>query len=303
VIGNAPSQMSGVIAAIPTPVDATGEPDHSRFLLLARHLLANGCDGLNVLGTTGEATSLTLDQRLRLMSAAAAGLPTDRLMVGTGAAAVGDAALLTRHAEELGFAGALVLPPFYYKGISHDGVVRYIEQVAQAAQRVPLFLYHFPALSGVPFEPSLVERLLQVLGDRIAGLKDSSGDLTYARRLAALNERLRVFPSSEATLIEAREGVFAGCISATASLSAKWCARAFHQGDEAALSRAIAIRKLLEGLPMVPGVKCLLAHMHSDPQLAEPLAPLCRLILSDTLDLTRMYQELASEEPTYQNSS
>lgn len=295
MIGNAASQLGGVIAAIPTPVDAKGKPDHSRFLALAQHLLANGCDGLNVLGTTGEATSLTVDQRLGLMTAAAAGLPTDRLMVGTGAAAVDDAALLTRHAEELGFAGALVLPPFYYKGVSHEGVIRFVDQVAQAAQRVPLFLYHFPALSGVPFELSLVENLLTVFGDRIAGLKDSSGDISYARRVASLNGRLRVFPSNEAALIEAREGVFAGCISATASLNARWCARAFHQGNEAALSTAVAIRKLLTGLPMISGVKCLLAHMHADPQLAEPLAPLCRLVESEAIDLIRMYRELTSE--------
>src|SRR5688572_14128682 len=109
--------LRGVIAAIATPVDAAGGPDHQRFLKLARFLLGNGCDGLNVLGTTGEATSFTAEQRMGLMSAIAeAGLPLDRLMVGTGAAAVGDAIRITRHAAELGFAGALVLPPFHYKG-------------------------------------------------------------------------------------------------------------------------------------------------------------------------------------------
>jgi 4-hydroxy-tetrahydrodipicolinate synthase len=112
------SKLQGVIAAIATAVDATGEPDCARSVALARFLLARGCDGLNVLGTTGEATSFSLEQRKRVMTAYRdAGLPLDRLMVGTGAASVADAIALTRHAAELGFAGALVLPPFYYKGV------------------------------------------------------------------------------------------------------------------------------------------------------------------------------------------
>src|SRR5215472_15171541 len=107
--------LHGVIAAIATAVDPNGEPDCSRSIALARFLLANGCDGLNVLGTTGEATSFSLDQRRRVMKAyAESGLPLARMMVGTGAAALADAIALTRHAAELGFAGALVLPPFYY---------------------------------------------------------------------------------------------------------------------------------------------------------------------------------------------
>src|SRR3974390_2414906 len=113
--------LRGVIAAIPTAVADSGEPDCARSIGLARFLLANGCDGLNVLGTTGEATSFSLDQRRRVMNAyAESGLPLTRMMVGTGAAALADAIALTKHAAELGFAGALVLPPFYYKGVS-DG--------------------------------------------------------------------------------------------------------------------------------------------------------------------------------------
>lgn len=143
--------LRGVIAAIPTPVTAAGAPDAERFLGLARRLLADGCDGLNMLGTTGEATSFTLDQRMALMTAAAdGGLPLGRLMVGTGAAAVGDAAGLTRHAQDLGFAGALLLPPFYYKGVGHDGVLRYLDAIVAAAPAVALYLYHFPACRASP---------------------------------------------------------------------------------------------------------------------------------------------------------
>jgi 4-hydroxy-tetrahydrodipicolinate synthase len=271
------TSLRGVIAAIVTPVDASGAPDRERFLKLARFLLDNGCDGLNVLGTTGEATSFTAEQRISLMSAIAkAGLPLDRMMVGTGAVAVGDAMRITRHAAELGFAGALVLPPFYYKGVSHDGVVRYFDAIvaASAAPAIPIYLYHFPALSGVPYELDLIRRLLDTFGGRIAGLKDSSGDLPYAREAAALKRGFAVFPSNEATLLEARTGVFAGCISATANLNADLCARGFHAGDEAALKTAVSIRQLFDGLPLVPGIKALLAHIHRDPRLAETLPPL-----------------------------
>src|ERR1700742_4884273 len=113
--------LSGVIAAVATPAEPNGEPDVARATKLARFLLDNGCDGLNVLGTTGEAPPFSLAQRQRVMTAYKdAGLPLDRLMVGTGAAAVADAVALTRHAADLGFAGALVLPPFYYKGVADD---------------------------------------------------------------------------------------------------------------------------------------------------------------------------------------
>src|SRR3982751_5875523 len=121
-------KLHGVIAAVATAVDTSGEPDCARSTALARFLLANGCDGLNVLGTTGEATSFSLEQRKALMSAyKEAGLPLDGLMVGTGAAATSDAVALTRHAAALGFAGALILPPFYYKGVPDDGLVAYVE--------------------------------------------------------------------------------------------------------------------------------------------------------------------------------
>src|SRR5262245_44427030 len=272
-------KLQGVIAAIATAVDETGEPDCVRSVALARFLLANGCDGLNVLGTTGEATSFSLEQRKGVMSAyQQAGLPLDRLMVGTGAAAVADAVALTRHAAELGFAGALVLPPFYYKGVPDDGLVAYVDTIVQstAQKPIPIYLYHFPQQSGLHWHVKLVRRLLDQFGQRIVGLKDSSGDMAYAREAAAISKSFAVFPSTEAVLIEARGGAFAGCISATANLNPDLCQRAWSKGEQAALDQAVTIRKLFDGKQLVSGVKALLAHIHADPALARvkpPLAP------------------------------
>jgi 4-hydroxy-tetrahydrodipicolinate synthase len=288
------SALRGVIAAIATPADANGDPDTSRATRLARFLIDNGCDGLNVLGTTGEATSFSLAQRQKVMTAYRdAGLPLDRMMVGTGAAAVADAVALTRHAAELGFAGALVLPPFYYKGVPDDGLAAYIDTIvaATAAKPIPIYLYHFPAQSGLPWHPKLVRRLLDAFGQRLVGLKDSSGDMAYAREVAAISPSFKVFPSTEAVLLEARGGAFAGCISATANLNADLCQRAWSRGDAAALDTAVTIRKLFDGRALVSGVKALLAHIHGDAALARVMPPLAAFSAGDTAAVTAGYDQ------------
>ncbi len=291
--------LQGVIAAIATAVGDNGEPDSARSLGLARFLLGNGCDGLNVLGTTGEATSFSLEQRKRVMSAyAASGLPLDRMMVGTGAAATADAIALTRHAAELGFAGALVLPPFYYKGVPDDGLVAYLDAIvaATASQPIPIYLYHYPALSGLPWHVALIRRLLDTFGERIVGLKDSSGDMDFARAAAAITPRFAVFPSTEAALPQARSGgPFAGCISATANLNADLCARAYRSGDAAALAEAVAIRKLFDGKALVPGVKALLAHIHGEPQWARVAPPLAGFPAGDSASVTAGYDAVRAK--------
>jgi 4-hydroxy-tetrahydrodipicolinate synthase len=294
------SKLQGVIAAIATAVDDAGEPDCGRSTALARYLLANGCDGLNVLGTTGEATSFSLEQRKRVMTAYRdAGLPLDRLMVGTGAASVADAVALTRHAAALGFAGALLLPPFYYKSVPDDGLVAYVETIvaATAAEPIPIYLYHFPAQSGLPWHIKLIERLLGRFGGRIVGLKDSSGDTSYARAAAAVAPGFRVFPSTEAVLMEVRAGVFAGCISATTNLNADLCARAWRNGDAHALEVAVAIRKLFDGKQLVPGVKALLAHIRRDPAWARVKPPLSGFAPSDRAAVVAAHDGLRRHDP------
>jgi 4-hydroxy-tetrahydrodipicolinate synthase len=281
--------LNGVIAAIATPVQENGAPDIARAIQLARYLLDNGCDGLNVLGTTGEATSFSVAERLSVMKAYKEnGLPLARLMVGTGAAATADAIALTKAAEEIGFGGALVLPPFYYKGVPDDGLAAYIDAIV-GATGIPLYLYNYPAMSGLPWHVALIERLLKAHPGRIVGLKDSSGDMAYARAAAALGQGFAVFPSTEAALLDARRGEFAGCISATANLNADLCGKAWRDGDAAALEAAVAIRNLFTGKPLVSGVKALLAHIHGDAALARMKPPLAAFSAADTASVTSGY--------------
>jgi len=214
------------------------------------------------------------------------------MMVGTGAAALADAIAMTKHAAALGFAGALVLPPFYYKGVADDGLVAVIDAIlsASAAEPIPLYLYHFPAQSGLHWHIALVRRLLQTFGERIVGLKDSSGDMAYAREAAGILPHFKVFPSTEAALPEARSGTFAGCISATANLNADLCARAYRSGDTVALGEAVAIRKLFDGKPLVPGVKALLAHIHDDPHWTHVEPPLAEFPAGDRTAVIAGYE-------------
>lgn len=292
------SKLSGVIAAVATASDGAGEPDSARSVALARFLLDNGCDGLNVLGTTGEATSYAVDQRLAVMNAyRAAGLPLDRMMAGSGAAATADAVTLTRHAAELGFGGALLLPPFYYKGVPDDGLASYVAAIVKATadRPIPLYLYHYPQLSGVPWHTPLIRRLRATHGGRIVGLKDSSGDMAFAREAAAIDPDFSVFPSTEAVLLEARAGAFAGCISATANLNADLCARAYHSGDAAALEAAVTIRKLFDGRALVPGVKALLAHIHDDIGWAQVMPPLAVFSAADRAAVISGYDHVRAK--------
>jgi 4-hydroxy-tetrahydrodipicolinate synthase len=141
-------------------------------------------------------------------------------------------------------------------------------------------------MSGLPWHVALIKRLLASHPARIVGLKDSSGDMAYARSAAAISKDFAVFPSTEACLLEAKRGDFAGCISATANLNADLCARAWRNGDQTALDAAVAIRKLFDGRPLVPGVKSLLAHIHGDPALAKVKPPLAAFSAGDRAAVT-----------------
>lgn len=283
------TSIKGILPAVPTPITSSFEPDIPRLIDLCTELLAQGAHGLNITGTTGEATSMSVNQRRAIIEGLAkSNLPKDQMMFGTGAASVADAVQLTGCLGENGFQRSLVLPPFYFKDPSQDGLVSYFARVVDAAASndTGVYLYNFPALSGVAFDVPLLTRLKSEFGNRIVGLKDSSGDVEYARTAATTFPGLDVYPSNEGTLFEARNGPFAGCISATANLSANSCAQAFENGDENALKRAISVRKIVAEGPLVPRTKALLASDRNDESWCRVLPPYSELNAADRDTLT-----------------
>jgi 4-hydroxy-tetrahydrodipicolinate synthase len=281
---NSTSRLSGVIAAVATPLRPDFTPDLDKLRMHCRALLEGGCDGINLLGTTGEATAFSVEQRLAVMRGIVdAGLPIDRFMVGTGVCALEDTVRLTRAACELGFVGALVLPPFYYPDISAAGLVAYVDEIVARVgdDRLALYLYHIPQNTGVPWPVEVVAELKRRHPRALVGLKDSAGDLAYSRGVARTVADFDVFPSSEAALGHATADGFAGCISATTNLTARHAQAAWSgQGTEAgraAVKKAGELRAIVAGHPLIAAVKSALATRYDDEtwaQVALPLVPL-----------------------------
>ena len=291
-MNGSPARIRGVVTAVATPVDEALQPDHRALVEHSRWLLSNGCDGLNVLGTTGGFASFTVAQRLEIMHAlASSGLPLHAMMVGTGASALGDAVELTQAAVALRFAGALVIPPFYYKGVSEDGVFAYVANLIErvGAGELRLYLYNFPANSGVPYTLPLVERLLAAYPSVIVGLKDSSNDAAYAAALHREFPQLDVFPSSESVLAAARRAGYAGCISATANVTAPFAGRVWSAADDAETdarqAEVAAIRAAITSVPSIPAIHQLLAELHGDDVWSRLVPPLHALDASERATL------------------
>jgi 4-hydroxy-tetrahydrodipicolinate synthase len=293
--------LKGVIAAAATPLkdDLAIDLDH-----LVRHcgwlLGEGGCDGINLLGTTGEATSFSVEQRVAAMRAvAASALPLSRFMVGTGAAAFDDACKLTAEAKSLGFAGALLLPPFYYKGIDAEALTAYVTTLVErvGADGLPLYLYHFPANSGVPYTADAVARLRDAFPATLLGLKDSSGDLDYSAGLARSLPGFDVFPSAEASIGRAVELGFAGCISATANVTGPFAKLGYTGRTEReraeGLAEAVRIRAEISKFPLVAAVKEALALITGDGGWRRMMPPLTSLPPSQAASLEKALRDSA----------
>ena len=271
--------MRGVWAAVLTPVDDDLSPDAARAIPYYRDLLDNGCDGLNLLGTTGEAMSFDAAQRMAYMEAiASSGLPRERLMAGAGAASLTDAVRLTRCAFDCGFAASLVMPPFFYRDVSDDGIVAFFAALFARTDppRGGVLLYNFPRMS-IAFHGGLVARLLDEFGDVIAGMKDSSNDPHLQRDVLALRPDLLVFPGSESDLLDAKRRGVAGCISGSVALWPRLARAAFALGGEREGAELRDRRGALAGAPFVPAMRYLVATQRADPAWERPVPPLLAL--------------------------
>lgn len=275
--------LTGAFAPVVTPFKPDGSADVERYLAHCRWLLDQGA-GLAPFGTNSEANSIPPAERMALLDALLeAGLPAARLLPGTGACSAQETAALTRHAVQGGCAGALMLPPFFYKGITDEGLYAYyaevIERVADA--RLRLYLYHIPALSGVPIAHAVIEHLLRDFPGIVVGIKDSSGDWDNLAVMLQRFPQLAVFPASESLLSRSRPLGARGCISATVNINPGAIAhlvQAWDQPEGPALQAQVdRIRQVVQARPMIAALKEVLAQGLHDPawrRVRPPLTPL-----------------------------
>ncbi len=255
--------MQGVLAPVLTPFDSELNPDPALLLRHCRSLLEEGLTALSPFGTTSEANSLSVEEREALLAALVeGGVPAARLVPGTGCSALSDTVRLTRAAVRAGCAGVLMLPPFYYKNVSEEGLYRSfagaIDRVGEGRLRV--YLYHIPPVSQVGIPLRVIERLLSKYPRTVVGIKDSGGDFENTRAMLRAFPGFEVFVGSEKFLGKNLEEGGAGCITATANVNAAAIARACRERTEDRQREIDRVRSAYEKFPMIPALKETLAR-------------------------------------------
>jgi 4-hydroxy-tetrahydrodipicolinate synthase len=277
-------RFSGVLVPVLTPFKADLSPDTGRFVRYCRWLLDQGVDGLAVFGTTSEANSMSVDERMAQLDALVdSGVPGDRLMPGTGACALSDAVRVTSHAVKHGCRGVLMLPPFYYKGVSDDGLFASFSEVIQRVgyARLAIYLYHIPPIANVPISLTLIERLVKEYPDTVVGLKDSSGDWSNTEAVLNAFPGFGTFAGSEAFLLATLRGGGVGCITATGNVNPAGIKEVANnwqtpQADELQ-ARITLLRKTIQAYPLIPACKRIVAHFHNDTSWVQVRPPLDNL--------------------------
>lgn len=260
------TNLRGVLAASLTPMDENLNVDDDAFAAHCRRLLEAGCHGLAVFGTTGEANSLSEKEKVSaLENLVEAGIPGETLLAGTGACSLTETVRLTRAAVEAGVAGVLVLPPFYYKDVPDEGILRYFAEVVERVsdERLKLHLYHFPQMTGgVGFGLPLIERLLEKHPDTIVGMKDSEGNWGRIEKICRTFPGFEVFAGTERLLLDTLEAGGVGCISATTNLTSRLAREVYElyeagEANEARerQKRLTGLRETMEEFPAIPALK------------------------------------------------
>ena len=282
--------MSGVLAPVVTPFKADYAPDAERLLKHCRWLLSQNC-GLAVFGTNSEANSLSVDERRRLLDGLIeGGLDPKRMMPGTGCCSITDSVALTQHAVGHGVGGVLMLPPFYYKGVSDEGLYRNFAEIIERVgdDRLRIYLYHFPKMSAVPFSIGLVDRLTEAFPGIVVGMKDSSGDRENLEAILEAFPGFAYFCGSETLLLPNMRAGGAGCISATANVNPAEIDRLFQNWErwkeedaDAVQSSLDAVRGAVQQFTLVPALKKILSHYGDDPEWNRLRPPLVELSDAD----------------------
>jgi 4-hydroxy-tetrahydrodipicolinate synthase len=293
------ARIKGVLSPVVTPFSADLSAAPERFVRQCRWLVSQGV-GLAVFGTNSEANSLSVDEKIELLDRlVGSGLDPARMMPGTGHCALPDSVRLTAHAVKQGCGGVLMLPPFYYKGVSDDGLFRnfaeIIERVGDARLRV--YLYHIPPVAQVPITLGLVERLLKAYPQQTAGMKDSGGDWknTQAFLDAFAGGGFDVFPGAETFLLQGMRHGGAGCISATANVNPAAIARLYETWQaadaDAQQTRLDEIRGIFAKFSMIPALKAAVAHWSGDPEWATVRPPLVALTREQSTTLVTQLEQ------------
>jgi 4-hydroxy-tetrahydrodipicolinate synthase len=276
--------FAGVLSPVLTPFKKDLSPDAGRFVAHCRWLLEQGANGLAVFGTTSEANSLSIKERIELLEALIAdGIDPKLLMPGTGCCALTDSVRLTAHAMRNGCGGVLMLPPFYYKGVSDDGIFANIAEVIERVgdERLRIYLYHFPQMAVLGYSLDLIERLIKSYPSVVVGVKDSSGDWNNTEAMLKRFPGFDVFPGSEVFLLPGLRGGGAGCITATANVNAAMVRNLYDRWQtpqaDALQEEITALRKTIQAYPMIPALKQIIAHYRNDATWTSVRPPLVRL--------------------------
>ena len=274
-----------------TPFDAKLQPDAGRFARHCKWLLSQGLRGLAVFGTTSEANSLSVEEREALLETLlGSGVAPGALLPGTGCCALTDTVRLTRAAVRAGCTGVLVLPPFYYKAVTDEGLFRAFSEVIERVgdSRLRMYLYHIPPIAHVGFSLKLVERLVTAYPGTVAGMKDSSGDIANTKAVidAFAKDGFEVFSGSEKFLLENLRRGGAGCITATGNVNPAAIDRLYRNFGspeaEGMQARLNAVRNAFEKRPVIPALKAVLAHFSRDASWRTVRPPLLELPANET---------------------
>lgn len=296
--------LTGVYCAAVTPVQANLLPDLGAIAAHARALIADGCDGVALLGTTGEANSFSLKERQQMLEAAVAAVGAGRLLPGTGVNALPETVELTRHALSLGVTRVVMLPPCYYKGVSDEGLFRAYAQVIETLgdSRLQVVLYHIPQVSGVPIGHDLIERLVTAFPGTVVGIKDSAGKIDNMAAMIARFPGFAVLAGADPLLLPLLGMGGAGCITATSNLVADSLATVFrHHADPArkaevaaAQARINAFRDLSNSYTQIPAIKAMVAFRHGRALWTRARPPLVGLSPAELDDLKQRLSALGA---------
>ncbi len=294
---------SGVWTATLTPLNSDLSIDTGLLTDHCKSLISDGCHGVGLFGTTGEAVSFSVSERQAALEAMLkAGIAPDSIMVGAGCCALTDSIALAEHAVSHGCHNVLMLPPFYYKDMSDEGLARSFGEVIDRVKsdQMQVFLYHFPKLSGVPITEGLVSILSEHYPDTIAGLKDSGGNYDNMIAMTRKFPRMNIFPGSERFLLQGLRDGMAGCITASGNMNPDgirkvWDAYAAGSDDvDNCQDAATAKRTAIEQYPLVTGQKGLKAMLQGHPGWSRVRPPMQEIPKDDLEKLAAAVNALGS---------